>query len=389
MVLGLKALWFLVTPRMVSLLDARSKLSLVDKLQMECFGNWHTEAFSKPMPASEAGPSPSGQRRYLWTDAFGIVNFISQAKLLRSLDQGMEAEQQVQDYLTAASQLITAVYDCLGSPRSSKYPMAAADDGGYKGLRIGKVLARRATDQGMQYDGMYWHYLAQFLFAVTRYVQESHDQCQLDRVIRLVKQVHPAFLVPGRGYRWKINTDLTPIADAHPTQPTHDAVTAWIMYSLLNRLSGAQQGQLDQEMVDLLPIVRQYYQQDIQQLLSDAMDPLGLGLQLWSCQWVQGARPQQFREQLLGIARPLMQRHCAISQDRDLNFRLYGALMGMRLYDHSNRPYAEAETMRFLEVELSREVGDSAHSMINKVMFASAVNPTAFMKSEVDGMLEL
>ncbi len=65
--------------------------------------------------------------------------------------------------------------------------------------------------------------------------------------------------------------------------------------------------------------------------------------------------------------------------DKDLNFRLYGALFGMQLYDKQDLDqYAEYAVRQFLE-EMDREVGDSAHSTINKVMFATAINPSGYI----------
>jgi hypothetical protein len=91
------------------------------------------------------------------TDAFGILNFVSQARLVKSVGD-KECEKKICSYLNPASLLIDAVYECLGNPQSAALPMSIDQDhGGYKGLRIGKVSARSGnSDMGMQFDGIYW-----------------------------------------------------------------------------------------------------------------------------------------------------------------------------------------------------------------------------------------
>lgn len=56
----------------------------------------------------------------------------------------------IHTYIQAAGALIEAVHQTLGQPRSIHYPMTP-DQGsptGFKGLRIGKVDARKVSDPG-------------------------------------------------------------------------------------------------------------------------------------------------------------------------------------------------------------------------------------------------
>ncbi len=243
----------------IDVLEKSNALKLVDKLQSDSFGDWRDarSIFPIPLPAKEAGPSPSGQRRYLWTDSFGILNFISQAKLVRqievdnmiddvSVESKDSSEIEAEQYLHAAKELIISVFNCLGNPRSEEYPMAPGSDNSnhhdhtvinYKGLRIGKVNARQGDiDIGSAYDGMYWHYLDKFIFAVTRYIIETDDEVMLKRVVKLIKQIHPAFLVPGKGYYRKLNVDLSHTADEPENRQNYDVLsTVWI-YKNINQL---------------------------------------------------------------------------------------------------------------------------------------------------------
>lgn len=87
--------------------------------------------------------------RYLWTDAFGVVNYISLA-----------VETGKSHYLQQAAALIYAVHNTLGRERpggrhcqwlggaSEAHPCAG-------GLRIGKIEPEGHSDG----DGQYYHYL--------------------------------------------------------------------------------------------------------------------------------------------------------------------------------------------------------------------------------------
>src|SRR3954469_21506188 len=108
---------------------------------------------------------PNGLR-YLWTDAFGVVLYIS---LYRQL-----AEYR---WLHAAEQLVANVELVLGRSR---------------GLRIGEAPDR---------DGQYFHYLAMWLFALARLGDVRSEY--RERGIELARSIHPAFVIPHRG---RINT---------------------------------------------------------------------------------------------------------------------------------------------------------------------------------------
>lgn len=87
--------------------------------------------------------------RYLWTDAFGVVNYISLA-----------AETGKSHYLEQADALIHAVHNTLGHERPggrhSRWLGGASEDHPCAGgLRIGKVEPEGHPDG----DGQYYHYL--------------------------------------------------------------------------------------------------------------------------------------------------------------------------------------------------------------------------------------
>lgn len=193
------------------------RLGAMRHLLQHVYGDWDEllprtpHLFPKPMPAAEAGPSmvPYGdtgetQRRYLWTDAWGVLNFVTLALRLHE-----------NNYLHAGARLIDAVHATLGQPRSPDLPMLRAEDaakslGGqvpptthdYVGLRIGKERAQRGfSDAGMSYDGMYAHYIDKWIFALLRFGQASGHlgdaaaaETYLTYAEQLILAIHPFFV---------------------------------------------------------------------------------------------------------------------------------------------------------------------------------------------------
>ncbi|MEK0086095.1 hypothetical protein [Benzoatithermus flavus] len=114
---------------------------------------------------------PNGLR-YFWTDAFGVVLYLS---LYRELGE--------ERWLAAAERLVAEVERVLGRRRGS---------------RIGEAPDR---------DGQYHHYLAMWLFALAR-LGEVLPRYR-ERGVALARDIHPAFVVPRRGVIWKMQEDLS------------------------------------------------------------------------------------------------------------------------------------------------------------------------------------
>src|SRR5687768_7947216 len=114
---------------------------------------------------------PNGAR-YLWTDAFGVVLYVS---LYRELGE--------ERWLSAAEALVADVTRVLGRPR---------------GLRIGEAPDR---------DGQYFHYLAMWLFALAKLGDIKPEYRA--RGVAIARDIHPAFVLPGTGVVWKMQEDLS------------------------------------------------------------------------------------------------------------------------------------------------------------------------------------
>lgn len=85
-------------------------------------------------------PGAGGHKgRYLWTDAFGVINFITLAK-----------ETSSPIYLTLAKQLANTVHSVLGRTRdgAARLPLATDEKPLRGGLRIGKMEAHGSDCDG-------------------------------------------------------------------------------------------------------------------------------------------------------------------------------------------------------------------------------------------------
>ncbi len=145
-------------------------------------------------------------RRYLWTDAFAVCNFLELiGKPVRDiyLDTALQTggsgtfrSRQVQPWGCRAK---------AGSAASMSRP-------GYEhptcgGLRIGKKLAERKPDEPFderlewERDGQYFHYLTKWMQALARVSLVTGDGRYLRWALELAKAAHAGFTYkPAVGY---------------------------------------------------------------------------------------------------------------------------------------------------------------------------------------------
>jgi hypothetical protein len=176
-------------------------------------------------------------RRYLWTDAFAVCNFL---ELYRQTDD--------QTFLQLAIQLVDQVHHILGRHRSDSVHQGwlsgrAEEDGQQHptiaGLRIGKELHERlpgeAPDEALEWqqDGQYFHYLTQWMHALNCLATTTRRALYLQWAQELAKAVHAAFVYsPGNGavkrMYWKMSVDLSrPLVQS---MGQHDALDGLVTY---------------------------------------------------------------------------------------------------------------------------------------------------------------
>lgn len=279
-------------------------------------------------------------RRYLWTDAFAVGNFL-----------GLFSSTKDATWLTHAMELVTQVHDHLGRFRaddpnrdrrgellsgSVEHPTAA-------GLRIGKALGERRRDETFdealewERDGQYYHYLTKWMHALALVTRISGDDRYTRWAQELAHGIHPRFTYGGgtgaKRMYWKMSIDLSrPLV---PSMGHHDPLDGFITLAHLEAVLPPPQGlDLRHEIEDLRAMLagREWA----------TNDPLGLGGTLCDAYRVlqlidraEDATLRQLFQDLLSAAAKGLSSY-ARSHDRDLPadyrlpFREFGLSIGLQ-----------------------------------------------------------
>ena len=363
--LCLRTIASLASPLMATSLATEMRLKDPIVLLNSVYGPVDDPQFPLPMPSNEAGICFDGrQRRYLWTDAFGVLAYTSIAEVHQREGNVQEAKK----YRQAANILIDTVHRCLGSPRSEKIEDAMLPDSsslsptGFVGLRIGKVYSKQKTDFGMTYDGMYFHYIDKWLLALMRSDREED-------AIKIAKSVFPYFFEPGPkrdgefgGIRWKLSVDASPpINSCNGNGANDDTLNACILFSILEEHRTSDKiPSLRREITMLKKSLRGYTPR------VSSNDPLGWGLEVLFDQFIEG-NP---RMNALASTYPNVVNKSHLS----LPFRLYGALIGAKIAGKNVVPIEKVDALIELskshEFEFLSKNDNEEHSSINQVMLA-------------------
>lgn len=173
------------------------------------------ERFAELTGLSPEGKSP---KRYLWTDAYAVCNFL-----------GLYEETGDVRYRDLALQLVGQVHAVLGryregGPRTDWISGAGEEEGTAHptkgGLRIGKALDERGPadpiDERREWDrdGQYYHYLTKWMHALNRVSVVTGDLTYNRWAMELAKAAHRGFVytVPGTDVKrmyWKMSIDLS------------------------------------------------------------------------------------------------------------------------------------------------------------------------------------
>lgn len=183
-----------------------------------------------------------GSRRYLWTDAFALIN---------ALDLYQKTQQRRWRFV--AIKLIADVHGDLGRYRPDDaregWLSGLGENEGIcqptrGGLRIGKPLPERSLDEPYDAqlewdrDGQYWHYLTKWMDALSRasvvlgnphyqlYAKELAEST-FPRFLRTSDDGHPV------GLAWKMSVDLS--RPQIPNVSPHDALDGYVTFQWLGR----------------------------------------------------------------------------------------------------------------------------------------------------------
>jgi hypothetical protein len=372
--------------------------------------------------AKRTGLSPAAEnpRRYLWTDAFAVCNFLELYEQTRD-----------QQYRRCATELIDQVHGVLGRYRDDDVRrgwISGLDDerGGHQptlgGLRIGKHLRERGADEAIDErlewdrDGQYFHYLTKWVHALCLAAFITSNQEYVRWADELAETAFTAF---GRrsgsgeitGVCWKMSTDLSrPLV---PAMGLHDALDGFItfrevQYAMAKIPIQPEENGLDQASESLFALC-----QDGDWTTDD---PLGVGGLLFdACRLCQLIREEQLRELRLleAIIRGCRNGLMLLLERGSLNwpiphrlaFRELGLAMGLRalpviadaVEKHKSTSESRPALPRTIDLLLPYEsLSDDivglwlshaehqyeswkAHQDINDVMLATAIIPDTFL----------
>ena len=198
------------------------------------------------------GETTRPSRRYLWTDAFAVCNFLELGQTT--------GEAQWHDLALA---LVAQVHQVLGRHRGddgrSGWISGLGETEGRLhptagGLRIGKKLAERRPaepfDERLEWDrdGQYFHYLSKWVHALCRVGAVSGDATYIRWAAELMRAAQGAFVhrtaTGSRRMVWKMSIDLTrpQVASMGHHDPLDGLITAREVQRQLVRQCGPEPG---------------------------------------------------------------------------------------------------------------------------------------------------
>lgn len=358
--------------------------------------------------------TPEGRRRrYLWTDAFAVCNFLS-----------LHLATGASEDLAAARALVDDVHEGLGrhrddDPRRGWISGLGESQGRQHptrgGLRIGKPLPERRAgephDERLEWDrdGQYFHYLTRWMHALARMHHTTHDERYLQWAFELAERAHAAFTwVHPRDRRrrmyWKMSIALDrPLV---PSMGHHDPLDGFLTYL---ELQAATPAAARPGYMRMLAETREMV------LAADQAthDPLGIGGLLVGAhalaQLVARGAPAEgvtvaslLRAAALGVA--TVQHHLRLPAEQRLAFRELGLAIGLRaaadlddlltqrretLGDAASRslatqlrrsePLGRAIVQYWLDPEHQASTNWLAHRDINDVMLATSLAPDGYL----------
>lgn len=354
-------------------------------------------------------------RRYLWTDAFAVCNFLELA-----------ARTGAQKYRDHAIRLIDQVHRVLGRYRDddarSGWISGLDEEKGHLhptagGLRIGKPLKERGEaepfDERLEWDrdGQYFHYLTKWMHALcqTSLIEgnPAYARWAGDLAFAAFQRFGAASASDGglMGIYWKMSTDLSrPLVFA---MGSHDVLDGFITFrEVQNAVTTTSAAEMNiPEAIDSLAALAQD-----RDWATD--DPLGLGGLLFDacrlCRLFEEETDAGLLEALLdgcsrGLASFLRARPLARPASHRLAFRELGLAIGLKAVaaiaseikqrSVDNRGALRWGTDWLLRHEsLATEIIDDwlsparqqdeswrAHQDINDVMLATALIPDTFL----------
>lgn len=214
-------------------------------------------------------------RRYLWTDAFAVCNYLElfhQTVEKRHLDLALFLVDQVHHTLGRHrdDDPRRGWISGLGEQEGELHPTAG-------GLRIGKSLRERRPqepfDERLEWerDGQYYHYLTKWMHALRCVFRVTGDPVYWQWAVELARASHHSFTYRKERMYWKMNIDLSRPAVSSMGQ--HDPLDGFVTYCELQAagedIHNAPPLDLSEEISEMAGICRG--------IALTTSDPLGIG----------------------------------------------------------------------------------------------------------------
>jgi hypothetical protein len=355
-------------------------------------------------------------RRYLWTDAFAVCNFLE-----------LYGRTRERRYLDLSVHLVEQVHHTLGRHREDdarKGWISGLDEKDGEnhptagGLRIGKRLNERAegepADPSLEWemDGQYYHYLTKWMHALNRVGRVTSDPKYSTWAMELARRATSAFIYspPGGSHRrmyWKMSIDLRrPLVGS---MGQHDPLDGYVTYSELQATATTVFGHADlrAEIEEMGTILR------FEGLPTD--DALGMGGLLMDIARIAQIEETGFRMKaglleavadavLISLGAFAMGGDMAMNAESRLAFRELGLSIGLKGLPMARSSLANSRDERLREgaihmlegldhfIPIGKGIDDfwttpanqraatwSEHREINMVMLATSLAPGSFL----------
>jgi hypothetical protein len=343
-------------------------------------------AFAARTGLSSAQPS----RRYLWTDAFAVCNYL-----------GLFHETGDRAKLDLALRLVDQVHHTLGKHRTddrrrgwiSGLDEAAGEAHPTRGgLRIGKPRQERSPaepiDERLEWerDGQYFHYLTKWMHAldqVSRVTGESRYSLWARELAEAAWRAFVHASDGGRRMYWKMSIDLTrPLVFSMGQHDPLDGMLTALELEATATDAGFRGPDLSAAIADYAAML------ELSALATD--DPLGIGGLFVDAARaarlsVRGALTQRpglhaaIQEAAhIGLARYLSRRELRAPAVHRLAFRELGLAIGLT----GTRYAAVGDGIREFWLEPANRANSTwtEHADINEVMLATCLVPGGFLQ---------
>lgn len=321
----------------------------------------------------------AASKRYLWTDAFAVCNFLGLGEHDRALALVDRVHHELGRHRTDDTR--RGWISGLSEAEGEAHPTLG-------GLRIGKPLRERGVgdrfDEQLEWDrdGQYFHYLTKWMHALHQAACATANVQLLTWARELADAAHRRFTHGSRQMYWKMSIDLKRPQVA--SMGHHDPLDGYVTCLELAVGGGASGPDLRGAIADFRAMI------DDSALATD--DPLGIGgLLVDAYRLAQLDRDRGLRDAILGaahagLAHYVQQRDLARPASHRLAFRELGLAIGL----------SAMELMRAEPLDLLLRVRDGIvafwsasehresqtyrdHQDINDVMLATALEPRAFL----------